>query len=317
MNEKNFDLIKYRKYGFISSIVIIVVLFATYFFNGLALDITFRGGTRLTVEATGEIDTAKAQTIAQGAIGKQVTASIMKTFNPTSDKADITMLRLDVAGSEPLSFEDEQKVKNALADVFSLNLESAKNETVSISASIGRETLEKGLLAVLISSALILFYVAWRFAIMSGFSAAFTAILALIHDVLVLVGFYIAFKLPINDVFIAAVLTVIGYSINDTIIMYDRIRENSTLMRKGQLKDIVNVSIYQTLSRSFNTLGTTLISTVSVFIFASIYNVPSLRDFGLALSVGMISGMYSSVFVAIPLWLVIREKRMQKALKAT
>lgn len=311
-----FDLMKYKKWGFISSILIIVVLFSTYFFNGLTLDISFKGGTRLLLEATGEVDTAKATEIANRITGMEVAASVLKSYDAQSDSTSITMLRLDVAGNQPLTSEQETSVKTALAAELPIKLDSSRNETSSITANIGQETLKKGVMAVVVSSALILFYVAWRFAIMSGFSAAFTAILALIHDVLVIFGFYIAMKMPLNDIFIATVLTIVGYSINDTIIMYDRIRENSVLMRKYPLVDIVNASIMQTLSRSANTIVTTLISTVSLFVFSSIYNISSLRDFGLALSVGMISGMYSSIFVAIPLWLVMREKNQQKAIKA-
>lgn len=312
-----FDLMKYKKWGFIVSVAMIVILFSTYFFNGLVLDISFKGGTRLTIEATGDINTVTAQEIAKQITSMEVQASMLKSYNAESGSTDITMLRLDVAGNQPLSFDKEMELKSALAAQLPLKLDSARNETASITANIGQETLKKGVMAILVSSAIILFYVAWRFAIMSGFSAAFTAVLALVHDVLMIFGFYIAMKLPLNDIFIATVLTIVGYSINDTIIMYDRIRENSVLMRKFPLVDIVNASIMQTLSRSANTIITTMISTVSLYVFSAIYNITSLRDFGLALSVGMISGMYSSIFIAIPLWLVIREKGQQKAIKAS
>ena len=312
---KDLKMLNYRKFGFIFSGTILLIFLATFFINGLTLDITFKGGTRMTFEATDQIDLASAASLAKQTVGKEVTASIKETYNAENAADKIKMLRLDVAGSEPLTDSESIALREALAGAFPVNLDSNRNETVSITPSIGRETLEKGLLAVIVSSVLILFYVAWRFAIMSGFSAAFTAVLALLHDAGIIFGIYIAFRLPLNEGFIAALLTVIGYSINDTIIMYDRIRENSALMRKHPLEEIVNVSVRQTLARSINTTLTTLICLLSLYAFSAIYNIQSLKDFSLTLSIGMVAGTYSSIFVAIPLWFEIRQRKLQHKLK--
>lgn len=312
---QNLEILKYRKWGYLLSGLILLSLLGTFFFNGLTLDITFKGGTRMTFETTGQIDLEAAASLAKSTVDKEVIASILETYNADNTADKVEMLRLDVAGGEPLSDADSMALREAIGGAFPIDLESSRNETVSITPSIGRETLEKGMLAVIVSSVLILFYVAWRFAIMSGFSAAFTAVLALVHDAGIIFGIYIAFRLPLNEGFIAALLTIIGYSINDTIIMYDRIRENSTLMRKHPLDEIVNVSVRQTLSRTINTMVTTLICLVCLYIFSALNNIQALKDFSLTLSIGMISGAYSSIFVAIPLWFDIRQSKLQHKLQ--
>lgn len=312
---KNLQILNFRKFGFIVSGAILLILLATFFINGLTLDITFKGGTRMTFETTDHIDLAAAASLARTTVGKEVTATIMETYNAENAADKIEMLRLDVAGSEPLTESESMALREAMAASFPIDLDSSRNETVNITPSIGRETLEKGLLAVIVSSVLILFYVAWRFAIMSGFSAAFTAVLALIHDAGIIFGIYIAFRLPLNEGFIAALLTVIGYSINDTIIMYDRIRENNSLMRKHELSEIVNVSVVQTLSRTVNTTVTTLMCLLSLYAFSAINNIQSLKDFSLTLAIGMICGTYSSIFVAVPLWFEIRQRKLRHKLQ--
>ena len=128
-------------------------------------------------------------------------------------------------------------------------------------------------------------------------------------------GVYITLKMPLNDIFIATVLTVIGYSINDTVIIYDRIRENSRLMRKSDLSSIVDVSIHQSLSRSINTMVTTLIAVVILLIFSVNNNISSLINFSFSLLIGVITGAYSSIFLAAPVWVLWKERRQRAALQ--
>jgi len=312
---KQFDILKIRKYGFMFSTLLLVALLILFFVQGLVLDISFQGGTRITFETTAAVSAEDAALVAREATGKEINGSITKTYNAEDNAKQIEMLRLDVAGSEPLTEAEVAEVRTAISEKFPIKLDSSRNETVSITPTIGRETLQRGVLAVIISSMLILFYVAWRFAIMSGFSAAFTAVLALVHDAMVIFGVYIVFRLPLNDGFIAAILTVAGFSINDTIIMYDRIRENSTIMRKQPMYDIVNTSVKQTLSRSINTTVTVLLCLLSLYIFSAINNIGSLKDFSLSLTIGIISGTYSSIFIAIPLWYNIHERGSKKKVK--
>lgn len=305
---KRFDILKYRNYGYLFSTVLIVGMMIVFFVQGVKLDISFQGGTRITLETTASVNAEDAAILARSVTGREINGSIMKTYNPDNTAKQVEMLRLDVAGSIPLSEEEVAKVREAVASKFPIKLDSSKNEIVSITPTIGKETLQRGILAIVISSGLILLYVALRFAIMSGFSAGFTAVLALVHDALVIFGVYCVFRLPLNDGFIAAVLTVVGFSINDTIIMYDRIRENTTLMRKQPMYDIVNTSVKQTLSRSINTTLTVLMCLLILGIFASVNNIGSLKDFSISLTAGIVSGTYSSLFIAVPLWYSIHEK---------
>ncbi|MCX7774441.1 MAG: protein translocase subunit SecF [Clostridia bacterium] len=310
---QRFDFIKNKRYAFIFSITLMVIFAIMFFVNGVVLDITFRGGTRMMFETVATTDANKAGTLIEQTLsGKKVSASLMKAFSDEGTQStNATMLRIDVAGEKPLTEAEEQKVKDVLKANFDIKLDSPKNQIISIEPAIGKQMLTNGVLAVVISSILILIYVAWRFSVMSGFSAAVCAIIALLHDVAVMFCVYIAFKLPFNDIFIAAVLTVIGYSINDTIIVYDRIRENAGRMKKADYAEIVNASIWQTMARSINTLVTVLICIVCILIFATLNNIQSLKDFGLSLTVGITTGGYSSIFIASPLWQMWREKKLK------
>lgn len=151
---------------------------------------------------------------------------------------------------------------------------------------------------------------------MHGFAAAITALVALLHDILVVFSMYTIFKLPMGEVFISAILTIIGYSLNDTIIIYDRIRENSKLMRKHTLDEIVNTSIMQSLTRSINTTATTLLTVATLYIFAAANHITSLMEFALPLMVGFIAGVYSTIFIASPLWLMWRKSAVRRTLKS-
>lgn len=310
---KKYDFVKNRKYAFIFSILLFVFFGIMLVVKGIALDINFKGGSRLMIETVDEVNPNQAADLIKGAIGKEVNASVMETYGGDTEAEKVKMLRLDITGNDPLTAEEEAKVKDVIAQNFNVVLNSPKNENISITATVGQEALERGILAVAISVVLILLYVAWRFSILSGFSAAVCAIIALFHDVGVMFGVYITLGLPLNDIFIATVLTVIGYSMNDTVIIYDRIRENTRTMQKSDLGSIVNVSIHQSLSRSINTMVTTLICIAVLLIFSATNNIDSLKNFSFSLLLGVITGVYSTVFIAAPLWLVWKERK-QKAL---
>lgn len=313
---KRFSFVENRKYAFIFSIALFIFFVVMLVINGVALDISFKGGTRIMIETKGQIDPNRAEDLVERAIGKDVTTSVMETFSGSNDEnRKVNMLRIDIAGNEPLTAEEEGKVKDVISQNFDVVLNSPNNENVSITPTIGREALKKGVLAVGISVILILLYVTWRFSIIGGFQAAACGILALAHDVGVMFGVYITLKMPLNDIFIATVLTVIGYSINDTVIIYDRIRENSRLMRKTDLGSIVDVSIHQSLNRSINTMVTTLIAVVILLIFSVNNNISSLINFSFSLLIGVITGAYSSIFLAAPVWVLWKERRQRAALQ--
>jgi preprotein translocase subunit SecF len=170
-------------------------------------------------------------------------------------------------------------------------------------------------MAVGVSALLIIIYVWARFSVMSGLSAAIMSVVALLHDVFIMLSVYAIFKVPVNESFIAAALTILGYSINDTIIIYDRIRENSKLIRKSATFELVNKSINQTILRSINTVVTTLIAVATVYVAAAVNNINSLKEFTFPLLVGITSGCYSSIFIASPLWAMWKEHKAKTHLR--
>jgi preprotein translocase subunit SecF len=171
---------------------------------------------------------------------------------------------------------------------------------------IGKELIDNALKAVLIASVLMLLYIWWRFELISGFAA----VIALIHDILVILGLFALFGKEVNATIIAALLTILGYSINDTIVVFDRIRENLKFRhRNTPFMEVANDSILQTFRRSLNTSFTTLLAVLLLYIA-----VPNIRELCFALVVGITSGTYSSIFVASPVWAVYRDWQEKKQL---
>lgn len=306
------NLIGKRNYFFALSAIILIAGLVGYFINGVKLDIQFEGGTIIQVQMPDDnYDTAKAEKVVKDTLGKSVIVQKASTYNAENSATKIYLMDLKIGSKEALSQSDRSKVIDALKKEYNLK-ENVNISVNSIEPFIGKEIMNKGFLAVFWSSIVIILYVWWRFKIMSGLSAGVMAILALLHDVLIMFSVYILFKIPLNDSFIAAVLTVIGYSMNDTIIIYDRIRENSNLLRKTPIAELVNRSVVQTLNRSINTVVTVLICIITVFIFASLNGIQSIKEFTLPLIVGISSGMYSSIFIASSLYVVWKEHLVKK-----
>ena len=164
-----------------------------------------------------------------------------------------------------------------------------------ISGTISGEMQKTAAVAVLIACVAMLIYITIRF---MDFKMGLSSILALVHDVLIMLAFYAIFRVPVNNSFIAALLTVLGYSINATIVIFDRIRENKKLMRRVTTQEIINTSVMQTMRRSIYTSLTTLFAIGAVYVFG----VQSVREFALPMMVGIISGAYSSVFLSGSFW---------------
>ncbi len=312
------DLIGKRNYFFGLSIIIILIGVVAYFINGLHLDIQFKGGSIVDIQIeNGIYNTTKAEKVAAKAvevvkksINMDATAQISQTVDPDSDKK-IEMLSVSI--SSALTEDQQNKLFTALRGEKECYVKANANISVNnVQPFIGREILNKGLLAVFWASLLIILYIWWRFQVMSGLSAGIMAVIALLHDILIMLAVYVIFKIPMNEAFIAAVLTVLGYSMNDTIIIYDRIRENSNLLRKVPVAELVNKSIIQTLNRSINTVLTVVICIVTVYVFASINNIQTIKDFALPLIIGISSGCYSSIFIASPLWVMWRQFQSKK-----
>ena len=182
---------------------------------------------------------------------------------------------------------------------------------------MGKEFLKKCLVAVVFASVIMIVYIGLRFRKIGGASAGVVSVIALLHDILVAYGVFVLLGFTINDNFIAVVLTILGYSINDTIVIYDRIRENKHYYGdKMKLGELVNMSINQCLRRTVTTSLTTAMALLCICVVALMMNVNSILSFAVPMMVGVISGLYSSVFLSGSLWTLWQEKKAAKSARA-
>jgi len=302
-----------KRYVFIGiSLAIMLIGIIAGFVNGIDLAIDFKGGAVFRYNFTGEINTEEADRVISEALGRNVSCLV------TSDLATQTQrLVINVAGNEGISSQDQEKLDQVLKETFADNELELYNSTVVL-PYFGKRFFRECLTAVFISFVLIVLYVWLRFRKIGGLSAGVMALVALIHDVLVVFIAFIVFKIPLDENFIAAALTIIGFSINDTIVIYDRIRENASIMKKASFEELVDTSITQSITRSVNTNLATFASITIVYIFAQIYDISSIRSFALPMMFGIISGCYSTICLAGPLWVMWKnyQKSHRKVKKA-
>ena len=218
-----------------------------------------------------------------------------------------------MAGNEGLTPDKQKEILNQLEKVVGQKTNSGEkvdqeaneiklSESYVVEPYIGQTALRKSALAIALSGLFIIGYVWVRFKNLSGLSAGVMSVLALVHDIMIVFFAFVWFGIPLNDAYVAVTLTIIGYSINDTIVLYDRIRENRETSKKKDLGELISESITQTLSRSVNTSVTTIICVLSILIFSILYGIESIKVFALPMLFGLISGCYSSVCIAGPLW---------------
>ena len=186
-------------------------------------------------------------------------------------------------------------------------------ESNSVDATTGSEFFGKCLVAVILAAVFMIIYVALRFKKIGGMSAGVTAIIAIVHDCLIVYFSFVILGFSIDDNFIAVLLTIIGYSINSTIIIYDRIRENREIMgKKATYAELANRSLNETLGRTINTNLTLLVAVLTIVVVASIYDIRSILTFAVPMMVGVVAGTYSSMFISNSLWVSWREYRDEK-----
>ncbi len=315
-----------RYYFFILSVLIFIAGIASYFIHGgFKLDIQFEGGTVIELRANKDTFTAANTQDMQTKIADFVTktidkpASVQKSsaFDVSGANESYDVIKISIGSMDTLTNTEVTKVEEAVIKEFKLTAEDPVISEESVEPFIGKEIMQNGVKAVAIAFILIILYVWIRFRTMSGLSAGVFAVVGVVHDVLIMIAVYVVFQIPVNESFIAAILTVVGYSMNDTIIIYDRIRENSRLLRKVPLPELVNNSIMQTLNRSINTVVTSLIAISTVFVFAKVNGIGSIAEFSFPLIVGIAAGCYSSIFIASPLYVMWKESQKKtKAVKA-
>ena len=285
---KNF--MKYKYVYVIISLGIAIFGIVYGLSTGYKFDVDFNGGTKIQADINEEFNNVEVEKIVKDITNTSV---LVQKTTGGNNSVSITTDALDV---ETL----DRVVSTLKARYENISEPSTRN----VQPSYGKELFESAILALVIAVVLILLYITVRFKTM-GATAALSAIAALIHDVLFIIGVYGIIKFPINSTFIAVILTIIGYSINDTIVIYDRIRENrKKITRSSNVDETVNLSISQCLGRTIMTSLTTVAAVLIVFIFAVLNNQEVLMQFSLPLIIGVIVGTYSSLFVASPLWIL-------------
>ena len=306
------NLMKYRwiyAVVFMTTIVLSLVAWATL---GLNRGVDFTGGTVIRYPLTREqYETASSDAVKRLLNTGSLAELRMKPGPPQPYKHRDVATGQDVYGiivrTRALKGWAEQgAILAALNKHFGGEVQRDRLQVSMVDPAIGRETVKNAVLAVLIASVLVLIYIGIRFEFKSGVAG----VVALLHDALLVIGVFAILHKEISSSIIAALLTIIGYSINDTIVVFDRIRENARNRRKGQGFDVlVNESILQTMRRSLNTAATTVLAILVLYVVGS----ESIKEFCLALIIGITAGTYSSIFVARPIWAIWknREERRQ------
>ncbi|UQZ86785.1 preprotein translocase subunit SecF [Paenibacillus konkukensis] len=298
MDYKNhFDFMKNRNKFFIASIAILIIGLIVLVAMNLNYGVDFKAGTSLDINVGQAVTKEKVDQTFEG-------AGVKPAITTISGNNDHISARFDTILSE----DELKKVSTAMTTAFG---DKVSQEVNTVSPDIAKELGYKAMLAVAIASVAICIYVSirfeWRFAV--------AAIIAILHDAFIVIAVFAIFRLEVNLPFLAAVLTTIGYSINDKIVIFDRVRENlrfSRIKSSEDLSNMLNASIWQTMARNINTVITVLIAAVCLFIFGS----ESIKLFALAKIVGLTSGAYSSVCIATPLWYLLKNKSLGSKTRA-
>ncbi|WMJ89540.1 protein translocase subunit SecF [Anaerocolumna sp. MB42-C2] len=300
---KIIDFYKKRWIFFGISITIMLIGIISAFINGVQLDIQFKGGSLLKYSYVGDLDADAAADIVTKTLDRPVTTQLTSDI-ATGEKR----LIINISGNYGLDAKDQDKFDAALKEKFpdaKLNL----SESSMVEPFFGKKFLTNGITAILLSAVLVMIYVWIRFSRMGGLSAGVMALIALFHDVLVVFFTCVIFQIPIGDSFVAVTLSIIGYSVNDTIVIYDRIRENTRLHPKTPVDTLTNLSISQSITRSVNTNVAVLLSVSLVYILAHINSIDSIQSFALPMAIGSISGCYSTICIAGPLWVMWKKRK--------
>lgn len=300
---KVIDFLGKRRAIFIFTAAVLVTGSIISAVRGVTLDTQFTGGVILKYTCEGTPDTEKAAKDIENILNRPVSAQAGEDFVSGQEK-----LVLNLGGNQGISPQEQEKVLKELQSMQpELNYQSS--ETYAVEPYIGARALKNSVIAIVLAALFIVVYIRLRFSALSGFSAGVSGVIALLHDVFIVFLVFGVCKIPLNDAFVSVTLTIIGYSINDTIVLYDRIREHMSGHTKEGLVPLVNRSITETLGRSINTAFTTVLCVAIVLVFAVIYNIESIKIFALPMLIGMISGCYSSICVAGAIWVTWKGRK--------
>lgn len=303
MANKTINTKKWFKSVIIAYAVLIIAGIVVTLTAGAKLDISFVGGTNFSYSYTGDVS--------QDDFTKTVSTVLDKEFTVgqnTSIAGDSKSYVVTLSGKDSIGSDTQLKITEALEKKFPKNDIKLYNSD-SVDASLAGTFFAKCLVAVLITAVLVVIYVAIRFRKIGGVSASLTAFCALILDLLTAFFICVIFRLPIDMNFMAVILTILGYSLNDTIVIYDRVRENKRLYPKMSIGENMNLSVSSTFIRNIVTTATTVCAVLTIIIVSELYGLTSLRSFAIPMVFGLLSGCFSSLFVSGPLWVMYKERK--------
>ncbi|MBR5472928.1 MAG: protein translocase subunit SecF [Clostridia bacterium] len=306
MANKTINTKKWFKISLIAYAVLIVAGIIMTIAFGPKLDINFSGGTKISYEYEGEINEKDLKATIGKVLDKEFTIG-----KNTSLAGDANYIVITLAGKDSVSAEIQEKITTSLEKDFSDNKISLR-DSESVSPSVASNFFIKSLVAVLITAILVVVYVGIRFRKIGGVSASLTAFCALILDLLVAFFMCVIFRLQIDMNFMAVVLTILGYSLNDTIVIYDRVRENRRIYPNITLAENMDLSVSGTIVRNIVTTTTTVCAVLTIIVVSEIFGLTTLRSFSIPMVFGLISGCFSSLFVSGPLWVIYKEKFAKK-----
>ena len=289
-----------------SCLMAAIVLCAVVF--GVRLDTEFTGGAMITLRYEDSFALSDVQATAAEALGsKDLTLQTGENV-ATGEQT----LKISMPGTETVTTDEVQTLLDSLNEQYPENA-FAQLSLSNVSAAMGTKFLQKSLVAVVFALAVILLYIALRFKNIGGLTGGMMAVLALLNDLMVVFGTFVLLRTPLDGNFIAAMLTILGYSINDTVVVYDRIRENRSLMgKKATFEELVNQSVNQSARRTIITTVTTVMALAVMCIISKLYGLDSIFTFAFPLMMGMLSGVYTSLCVPTSAWVLWTERKQKK-----
>lgn len=305
---RSFQFYENKKVYYAISVAVILVGIIASIIVVPKLDIQFAGGAmiRYSVEG-GEITADEVQKTLKGELGKDCSVAVNEGINSGSKSVTVSF-----AGNQSMTPEEQKEVASTLTSAYD-ELTFNLLESNSVDATMGARFFQKCLVCFAITAIFLLVYIALRFGKIGGFSAGLTAIVALLHDVLISFCVFVVFGMPINDIFIAVVLTILGYSLNSTIVIYDRVRENKRKMGpRANFTDVMNLSLNQTLGRTLLTSLTTFLALLVVLIVAAAFGISTVVSFALPMMAGVVAGCFSSQCIAPNLFAMWQIRKREK-----
>lgn len=310
--KKTLNVVSHKAKFYVASCTLAVLFVVLTIVRGLNVAVEFEGGTIIEYNYTGTIDTNAVADTVKNTIGETVTVTTGESMADGSQTVKLTF-----ASKEGISSEKQLKVKEALAKDFKDNGLELLSST-DVAASNGKLFFAKCLVAVVFAAIIMVVYIGFRFKKIGGISAGLMSVVALIHDMIMVYGAFVIFGFSIDSNFMAVLLTILGYSINATIIIYDRIRENRRLLgNKASVDELVNKSVTETLGRSIHTTVTTVMAMAVVCSVCYIFGITSIMSFALPIIVGMLAGVYSSNCIAPTLWVIWQKHKANKNAKVS